>query len=277
MSTIAMWLLTLWGVTPGILWFWWLYRRDHWDPEPLNVCGDALWAGFWAACGAVLGTLGLGWLLGLPVLGDPSSIGQVALRHYAVVGPVEEGAKLLALLIAVVWRETRRRELDEPIDFLVYAGGVALGFASIENVGYLMKYGAGLGFARAVLSVPGHLLFSSLFGYALAMRWLRGGSWWGVLFGWALAALCHGTFNFCASLAPFGYGWAFQGSILVVLGLGLLFWFRMRRLREMSPFRPGYGRVCPACGERTPDDGQYCERYGATLSDGAGPAPSAAS
>ena len=89
---------------------------------------------------------------------------------------------------------------------------MALGFASVENVGYLL----GAAFAgelttvfclRFLLSVPGHVLFSAIFGYALGMTRCahppRKRKALSVLAGLALAVGAHAAFNGLASLNPY--------------------------------------------------------------------------
>ena len=88
-----------------------------------------------------------------------------------VVAPVvEECGKFLV----VYWFVFRRPVFDEPIDGIVYAVTAALGFAALENVVYLfaaysetLALPLELSVLRAVLSVPGHALMSSMWGYSL--------------------------------------------------------------------------------------------------------------
>ena len=54
---------------------------------------------------------------------------------YAVlaIGVIEEAVKMIPFLLVVV----RFREFDEPIDGIIYASFIALGFATMENIQYL--------------------------------------------------------------------------------------------------------------------------------------------
>ena len=57
---------------------------------------------------------------------------------------------------------------DEHFDGIVYAVCVGLGFAAIENVGYVLseeENWLGVATARALLAVPGHYAFAVLMGY----------------------------------------------------------------------------------------------------------------
>ncbi|MGH9800771.1 MAG: PrsW family glutamic-type intramembrane protease, partial [Blastocatellia bacterium] len=75
-----------------------------------------------------IGKLTLSGLLG------ESEISRLLL-FVLIVGPVEEGLKL----IAVYFYAYRRPEFDESLDGVVYGASAALGFAAIENVFYLAQ------------------------------------------------------------------------------------------------------------------------------------------
>ena len=55
----------------------------------------------------------------------------------AIVGPVEETSKFLAIRLAVY----RSLHFEEPMDGLVYGAAASLGFASLENLIYVLSYG----------------------------------------------------------------------------------------------------------------------------------------
>jgi RsiW-degrading membrane proteinase PrsW (M82 family) len=89
-------------------------------------------------------------------------IGTTAQAFFVAALP-EEAAKLLAL-----WLLLRKNPyFDEHFDGIVYAVCVGLGFAAIENVGYLSmgENWAFVAFMRALLAVPAHYAFAILMGY----------------------------------------------------------------------------------------------------------------
>jgi len=77
---------------------------------------------------------------------------------------VEEGSKRLLLLA----RGRRDRHIDQPFDWIVYAVAVALGFATVENLVYVLERGPGVGFLRAFTAVPAHALDGTMMGWRLA-------------------------------------------------------------------------------------------------------------
>ena len=83
---------------------------------------------------------------------------------FLVAAIPEECFKLLAL-----WLILRRNPyFDEHFDGIIYAVSIGLGFAAMENIGYVMMGGDDwlrLAISRALLSVPGHYAFAVLMGY----------------------------------------------------------------------------------------------------------------
>ena len=141
---------------------------------------------------------------------------------FFVAGLVEESGKL-GVIMLIAWR---RPEFDERMDGLVYGAYAGLGFALLENIGYLAgaeSIGAlvGIFVARALLSVPGHAIFTGLMGYYAARRRFDGkGPGIG---GGLLVAIClHGTFNFGLFSAAYAGSQEHVALILPALLLPLI-------------------------------------------------------
>ena len=60
---------------------------------------------------------------------------------------------------------SRSRHTDEPVDMLLYALLIAMGFASLENILYGLQHGFDVIVVRALTSVPAHAIFGILMGY----------------------------------------------------------------------------------------------------------------
>ncbi|MBB5182512.1 PrsW family intramembrane metalloprotease [Catenisphaera adipataccumulans] len=90
------------------------------------------------------------------------------LMMFIVVGLSEEGFKFLWMQQAT-WRSP---EFNCLFDGIVYGVSVALGFALFENIMYVVRFGLGTAFLRAVTAVPGHACFGVFMGtlYGLAKR-----------------------------------------------------------------------------------------------------------
>ncbi|MGH7270486.1 MAG: PrsW family intramembrane metalloprotease, partial [Polyangiaceae bacterium] len=113
-----------------------------------------------------------------------------------VVGVSEEGSKFLGAWVLA----RHRREFDEPVDGIVYGCAAALGFAAVENVKYfaLGRMSWTLIAVRAFVTVPAHLFFGAIWGYAMGMQLVSKRT--SVLGFLALAALLHGTFDAMLSI-----------------------------------------------------------------------------
>ncbi|MBS1903239.1 MAG: PrsW family intramembrane metalloprotease [Bacteroidetes bacterium] len=111
------------------------------------------------------------------------------------IGLIEESVKILPLLIGLL---LFKDEIAEPIDFIIYASVSALGFAFVENLMYFERDAINIVHGRALISVFGHMFFSSIVAYGIILSRYKGKSRirYGFLGGLLLAALCHGFFDF---------------------------------------------------------------------------------
>ncbi len=82
------------------------------------------------------------------------------LNAFCVVAIAEEGCKFA--ILCTTWDHPA---FDYRFDAIVYAVSVSLGFATVENIGYVLRYGFVTGIFRAVTSVPGHCFFGVFMGY----------------------------------------------------------------------------------------------------------------
>ena len=96
--------------------------------------------------------------------GEPSTLFGTTAKAFFVAALPEEAAKLFAL-----WLILRKNPyFDEHFDGIVYAVCVGLGFATIENIQYLIIFSDNwvhVAIARSLMAVPGHYAFAVLMGY----------------------------------------------------------------------------------------------------------------
>jgi RsiW-degrading membrane proteinase PrsW (M82 family) len=226
----AQWIVPGVGLASGGALFWLLYfdLKDRLHPEPRRLLVASFLLGGLATAVAALGYRGVE-LLGVPPAPRPET-GELLAYCLGVVGPIEEGAKLLVAWLVVF----RWREFDERIDGIVYAGAVAIGFASFENLVYARWLPPGEQLARALVSPLTHSLFAALWGVAAARAYIprRPAPVRGLLLagGWAAAALAHGLYD--AALLAAGAPWL---GALLVLALWLPLIVLARRLVRARP------------------------------------------
>ncbi len=109
----------------------------------------------------------------------------------------EEIAKILPFLILLKWS----RQIVQPIDYILYASAIALGYASVENLGYFVYDGLSGNINREMSGTAIHCFFTATFAYVLLAG--RGKSMSRkvlyLISGLLLASSLHGMNNFCAT------------------------------------------------------------------------------
>lgn len=185
--------IILWTVAllPVLVLALFVYYKDKFGKEPVWMLVKAFFGGFLAVFLAIpLESFLSGFTPGASPI-------QGVYTGFVVAGFSEELVKLLVLML-FVWRS---RHFDEYFDGIVYAVYVGLGFACLENVGYVFQSGLFqeslvTGVTRALLSVPAHFLFAVAMGYYISKAKFdaanRASSLLKALF---YPLLLHGTFD----------------------------------------------------------------------------------
>jgi protease PrsW len=194
------------ALAPALFWFWFFARQDK-RPEPAGLLLRVFFWGMLMVIPSSLLEQGIETLFGTTVM-------------FALVGLIEEGFKFLAASSIA-----KNKHFDEPIDGLIYATASALGFATLENLGYMLTGGAALILLRGPISTLGHILFSLTWGYAMSLRRFRGAH--NVLRrGWLLGAFLHTIFNgILLSSGVIGIEWL----LLPFVGIMVVMWQLARR------------------------------------------------
>jgi RsiW-degrading membrane proteinase PrsW (M82 family) len=226
-SSLSYWQLAGLILASGWLWMLYVQSKDRLQPEPPGRLLAAFALGLLACILAVL------VYSGLEVLGVPEAkFGERALTAFycfGIVGPVEEGAKLLVACLVVF----RWREYDEPIDGFVYAAAIALGFGCMENLLDTGRAPWEVQLAHSIALPITHVLFSAIWGFGLShARFCVSNRFHRRL--WQIgsilvAMLVHGMYDFLI--------FAYQATF-VTSGLALLIWifviWRARCLRRQA-------------------------------------------
>jgi len=188
-------LLQLPVVLPVVFWAAYHLHADRHLPEPIGHLALAfvLGAGSFYIGLAMYSALGL---VGLRYDAFALAVGNLpGLFIYAVmaIGIIEETAKLLPFVLVVL----RFREFDEPIDGIIYASFVALGFSAVENYHYLQFLDTGAAYARGFAGPVVHMVFASIWGYYIGRAWLRKrGMVVALCASLAFTAVLHGVYDF---------------------------------------------------------------------------------
>lgn len=199
------------AVLPAIVLMRYIYKHDRIESEPIGLLMRLLVAGGLSILPAILLETAGQYFFALFL--PPKSLIYAVLLMFFVVAPAEEGCKYFFL---------KRRTWKHPafnyrFDGVVYAVFVSLGFAALENIGYVMQFGLSVALTRAIFSIPAHMGFAVFMGtfYGRAKVCEINGDWQGVRHNTRAALfvpmLFHGFFNACLTLET-------SASMLVFIG-----------------------------------------------------------
>ncbi len=178
------------AILPGFVIVQRYYAKDHLQKEPISV---VLRSFFW---GAAL-VLPAGLFETLFTLSETPSTFDLAVHYFLIVGITEEVAKY----IAIRFYSARNSAFNEHFDGIVYGACVGGGFATFENIFYVLDHGFVVGVLRAFLSVPGHILWGAILGHWIAKEKMENeGKLKVFLVGIGISSLLHGGFDFVLKL-----------------------------------------------------------------------------
>lgn len=153
------------ALLPPILLLLFVWRKDA-TKEPFRQLFKAVIFGALICIPAVFWESFMGTLLFNGE--EPTTIIGTTLNAFLCAAVPEETLKLIAL-----WLVLRRNPyFDEHFDGIVYAVCVSLGFAAVENVGYVLNHEeawVSVAVTRALMAVPGHYAFAVFMGYYYSM------------------------------------------------------------------------------------------------------------
>ncbi len=181
---------------------------------------------------------------------------------YLVVGPVEEGVKLLAVRLYAY----RKPSFNAVIDGAIYGAVAGLGFATIENAIYIIRglslIGAPSGAivlqdivagtditATRALAGPGHVIYSAFAGYYLGLaKFNPGRSGPIIVKGLLIAAFIHASYNTLVALVVGAVNAVFPSVPVIVLFFGFVLiyqgFFGYLLFRKLDQYRRTYREIC---------------------------------
>ena len=151
------WLLVV-SFVPGLLWVYFFYRKDKYDPEPIGLVLKSFLYGILAVFPAVLFEYPFS-----KIIAQPPNLFVLLLLTILVIGLVEEVMKYVVIRYTVY----KSDEFNEVVDGIIYMVSAALGFAAFENLLYSSVLGFKVGLIRAFITSLVHASFSGILGYYL--------------------------------------------------------------------------------------------------------------
>jgi RsiW-degrading membrane proteinase PrsW (M82 family) len=140
------------AIAPGLALFSYFYLRNQMATEPRKT---------------LFRTFIFGLLITFPimfiqyVLQEEQLITNPFLLNVVFSSTMEEFFKWF-IIFAFIYRHV---EFDDPYDGILYGAAASLGFATMENLLYLLTFGIDTAFMRALLPVSSHALFGVVMGY----------------------------------------------------------------------------------------------------------------
>ncbi|WEY86911.1 glutamic-type intramembrane protease PrsW [Bacillus subtilis] len=202
------------GIAPGIALLSYFYLKDQYDNEPVHM---------------VLRSFFLGVVLVFPimfiqyVLEKENVGGGSFFVSFLSSGFLEESLKWFILMISVY----PHAHFDEHYDGIVYGASVSLGFATLENILYLIGHGVEHAFVRALLPVSCHALIGVIMGFYLGkarfsadkarVKWLT--------LSLVVPSLLHGSYDFILTALS---NWVYYMLPFMVF----LWWFGLRKAKK---------------------------------------------
>ncbi len=219
------------AILPCLLIIFFIYRADRYEKEavfPLVLC-------------FLLGILITFPLFELQALFDRlgiagnSTILLTIIYSFILISLTEESLKYAVLRLYPY----RQSFFNEPIDGIVYAMMIGMGFAMLENVFYAYQFEMTTTVLRGFTAVPAHACFAAIMGFFVGKAkfakeekkkkrflWL----------GWLIPIGVHGLYDF------FVIQQIYDGLIVLALvTLGTAIFFSIKLIKEQqsnSPFEP---------------------------------------
>lgn len=221
-------LLLVLAILPGFLICLFIYRMDKYEKEsPFH-----LYLSF-----------ALGMLITIPVLklqewtyhmglDEADEIWATLFSSFIVVALSEELIKFAALMLYPF----PRKFFNEPIDGIIYAVMIAMGFATLENILYAYRFGIETIILRAFTAVPAHAAFAVMMGYFVGKaKFQPERRRYYLLSALGLPVVVHGIYDFF--ILQELYDWLMLLAV-PVLAVSIHFAWRMILLQqEDSPFK----------------------------------------
>jgi protease PrsW len=219
------------AIAPGLATIIYIYYKDSSASKKyLLVC--FFW-GMLSTVPAIVIQLSAKALLG-DISGD-ASIFYYAFYAFIIVACSEEGSKFAV----VKWYAYPKKVFDEPANGIIYSVMVAMGFATVENIGYVQQHGIGTAVLRMLVSVPAHAAFGTIMGYYTGLAKLNKEK--SILYfikGLSGAVFFHGVFDFFLFLQDNNKVKEYAGEGLLLAGAMASYYVAIRlRLRSIRLYR----------------------------------------
>lgn len=215
------------AIAPSIAIGLFVYLKDKYEKEPVLLMVKCFFLGVLSIIPPIIIENAFQYV-GISISED---VTITLVYAFLGVGLSEELSKFMMLRYGVY----KKAAFNEPMDGIVYAVFISLGFATAENLLYVLNGGISVAILRMFTAVPAHGAFAILMGFYVGKAKFSFHPKLYMFLGLIVAALVHGLYDF----------FLFQMNIiplrLVSLGVLILaIFFSIRAIRihvRNSPFR----------------------------------------
>lgn len=186
MNTI---LLVVLAIVPGFAIALFIYRKDKRKHMSLGLLGQCI---FYGVVSFFI-SIGIGLLLERFSHIEQDNIVHQMIRAVIFVGLVEEGSKFL-FLRGILFRNPH---FNQPFDGIVYSVMIGMGFATMENLMYILNGSGATAIIRMFTAVPAHAVFALIMGFFIGeAKIFRSSSMLYSFIALFFASLAHGYYDY---------------------------------------------------------------------------------
>ena len=235
----------LFAIIPSLILCLFVYNKDYEEKEPKRMVFKLFFLG-------VILTVPAGFVEKLLIstygyegtLSDIVSVLYVKGRYldlgiaaFAMVALVEEGYKFLFLLLGS-WKN---KNFNYRYDGIVYAVFLSLGFATIENIYYILNHGSNVALLRGLVAVPAHAIFAIMSGLFLgfakekSVKKKKGIMGFYLFLAFITPVFLHGLYDFVLFVGDKTYIGALYGTIGVLYFVAYLIICKTSKGGQIKP------------------------------------------
>ena len=201
------------AILPPVLIAYYVYQQDKFEREPKSLIVKSF----------LFGCISVVPILILELIFNENLFSSLFVYMFCGVALVEEGMKYFFLKKYLF----KNPEFNEPLDGIVYAVMVSLGFATVENIAYVIgaqEQGTFVAVLRMFSAIPLHAACGVIMGYFVGMAKFNKENYNSLLLkGVLIATLVHAIYNYFLFLG--------QGQIFSFVALFIAIYFSKKAIK----------------------------------------------
>jgi len=214
------------AIAPGIGLCLFIYFRDKFEKEPFKLLRNSFLFGMLSIIPAAIIEL----IFSAVGINENQGFFITLIYAFLIVAVAEESCKFF-ILKRYVYKKT---DFNEPFDGIVYAVMISMGFATLENILYVVQSGIGTAVLRMFTAVPLHAVCAIFMGYFVGRAKFSEHKARNLFLGLLIAVIIHGLYDFFLFQKDIPALWIFS-FLTLAASIGLSF-IAIYKHRKISPF-----------------------------------------